>query len=123
VKNFDFMEHYFIVLELPGGKELRFRKGMCSPKNFWDRAAETIARGDAKIISKRKDTGVSEELRTHLGNINKFTTYVLVHMHFTTTECATECDVFNKIAQWLITPKSEVVIDTGKNFQLVTIDI
>jgi len=117
------MEHYFVVLELPGGKELKFKEGRCSPKNFWKVASETIAQGKAVIISKRKDTGVSEELRSHLSKIKKFSTYVLVHMQFTALESVTECDIFNKIAQWIVVQNREVVIDTGHNFQLVTIDM
>ncbi|MXN93158.1 hypothetical protein GR160_18170 [Flavobacterium sp. Sd200] len=117
------MEHYFVVLELPGGEELKFKEGRNSPDDFWETAAGIIDRGEAQIISKRQDTGVSEELRKHLKNIKKFTTFVLVHTHFCSSEFLNEKDIFKKLSRWLHLPKRELVIDTADNFQLVTIDM
>jgi len=117
------MEHYFVVLELPGGEELKFEKGKDSPENFWKMAADAVNRGKANIICKRQDTGVSEELRKYLQHVKKFTTFVLVHMHFHATEFLNEKLVFKKLSKWLTTPSPKIVIDAADNFQLVTIDM
>jgi len=117
------MEHYFVVLELPGGEELKFKEGKNCPDDFWEMAANAIDNGKAHIISKRKDTGVSEELRRHLTHIKKFTTFVLVHMQFHASEFLNEKSIFKKLSRWLVTPSQGIVIDTADNFQLVTIDI
>lgn len=117
------MEHYFVVLELPGGEELKFKDSGNCPDAFWEKAADIIDRGEAQIISKRQDTGVSEELRKHLSNIKKFTTFVLVHMQFCTGDFLNEKDIFKKLSRWLLNTKHGLVIDTADNFQLVTIDI
>ena len=84
------MEHYFVVLELPGGEELKFEKGRVSPEDFWEMAADAVDKGKANIISKRQDTGVSEELRKYLLHVKKFTTFVLVHIHFHAAELLNE---------------------------------
>jgi len=115
-------EHYFVVLELPGGKELKFEDEKRSPKNFWAKTANVISQGKAKIISKRQDTGISEDLRRHLVHNNRFTTYVLAHMHLAKEECKNEKVIFMNVAEWLNSPTHETVIDTADNFQLVTIE-
>jgi len=112
-------KHFFIVFELPGGAELKFEENKKSPCNFWKQTADQIKNGKAKIISKRNDTGISEELRNHVLNTNKFTTYVLAYLHL--PEC-NERAIFKKVAHWLTSSKHETVIDTAENFQLVTID-
>ncbi len=117
------MEHYFVVLELPGGEELKFNESSSSPYAFWEKAAAIIDRGEARIICKRQDTGVSEELRRHIAKIKKFTTFVLVHMHFAANDFLNERTIFRKLSKWLSKAKKELVIDTADNFQLVTIDI
>jgi len=118
-----YMEHYFVVLELPGGQELKFKEGKYSPKNFWRFTADTIAQGKAKIISRRQDTGISEELRRHVNKIRKFRTYVLVHMQLCKQDWTDENGIFKKIAEWIRIPCHDLVIDTSDNFQLVTIDM
>lgn len=117
------MEHYFVVLELPGGEELKFSESRYCPDDFWEKAADIIDRGEARIISRRQDTGVSEELRKYLVNIKKFTTFVLVHMQFCTHDFLNEKDIFKKLSRWLSSSNHDLVIDTADNFQLVTIDI
>ena len=114
-------EHFFIVFELPGGAELKFKENKKSPCDFWVHTANIIETGKAKIISKRKDTGISEELRNHVSKTNKFTTYVLAHLFFNPQNC-NERDIYKKVAHWLKSPSHETVIDTAENFQLVTIE-
>jgi hypothetical protein len=117
------MEHYFVVLELPGGDELKFSEGRKSPDYFWEKAAHCVNKGEAQIICKRQDTGVSEELRRRLSHIKKFTTFVLVHIQLCAGDFLNEKDIFKKLSKWLSNSKQELVIDTADNFQLVTIDI
>lgn len=116
-------QHYFLLLELPGGTELKFCKNNCSPLKFWNKAARSIKSGRAKIISKRQDTGISEELRNHLQKIRGFKTFILVHTHLTTEELSNRKVFFEKIAKWITIPENEIVIDAAENFQLVTLDV
>lgn len=116
-------QHYFLLLELPGGAELRFCKNNCSPNKFWNRAARAIKSGRAKIISKRQDTGISEELRKHLSKIREFKTYILVHTQLTRDDLTNRKHFFEKIAKWITATEKEVVIDASDNFQLVTLDV
>ena len=116
------MEHYFMVLELPGGAELKFVEGKTSPKNFWDKAAHSIKTGKAKLISSRKDTGISEELRKHVKSVNTFKTYVLVHMDIDVNKFASRKETYKKISKLIASPQHETVIDTAENFQLVTVE-
>lgn len=117
------MEHYFVILEIPGGDELKFSKNSSSTAEFWDMAADVISRGEAQIISKRRDTGVCEELRKHLRNIKKFTTFVLVHMQFCPGDLSNDKFIFNKLSRYITGSAKGVVIDRAHNFQLVTIDM
>jgi len=115
------MDHCFVVLELPGGSELKFVNDKSTP-NFWKSVARTIREGKAKIISKRRDTGISEDLRRHVAHVDNFKTYVLVDMHLAPAKCG-ERDIFKKVSSWLTMPGHDKVIDTAENFQLVTIDV
>jgi hypothetical protein len=117
------MEHYFVVLELPGGEELKFKEGKDSPTDFWKTAADAIDKGRAQVICKRQDTGVSEELRKYLKHIKKFTTFVLVHMHFHASEFVNEKLFYKKLSKWLKASSHGIVIDTADNFQLVTVEM
>lgn len=114
------IKHYFVVLELPGGEELKFVDGKCSPQNFWEVAASAIGMGNAPIISSREDTGVCEEFRKHVNTIKKFTTFVLVHLHLYPGEIVNGTKIHNKISEILNDPFGEIVIDEAYNFQLVT---
>jgi hypothetical protein len=99
------MEHYFVVLELPGGEELKFKEGKDSPTDFWKTAADAI------------------ELRKYLKHIKKFTTFVLVHMHFHASEFVNEKLFYKKLSKWLKASSHGIVIDTADNFQLVTVEM
>ena len=59
------MEVYFVVLQLPGSCGLKFIDGN-SPEHFWNTALNAINNREVKIVSVRPDTGVSEELRSHV---------------------------------------------------------
>lgn len=113
-------DHCFVVLELPGGEELKYVDEK-SPQSFWRSVAQTIDEGRAKIISKRQDTGISEELRSHVAATGKYTTYVLVDMHVHPGRCDNR-QIFKRVSSWLTGPGHHKVIDNGTNFQLVTVD-
>lgn len=116
------MKHYFVVLELPGGEELKFVDGKCSPKHFWENATHAVGLGNASIISSREDTGVCEEFRKYVGTLKKFTTFVLVHLHLYQNEAVNYSELHKKFAGISSYLQDETVIDAAYNFQLVTID-
>lgn len=114
------MEVYFVVLKLPGSTELRFTDGT-SPENFWAHVAQTIKNGEAKIVSARTDTGVSEEVRSHI-NCNCFETYFLFYLMSNKSEIENHQLIFDKANDLLKVGNYESVIDCNDNFQLVTLD-
>lgn len=114
------MEIYFIVLHLPGSEELKFVEGI-SPENFWKTVSDAITKNTAKIVSVRPDTGVSEELRSHIG-YKKFDTYFLFYMMLTREETKDHGIILKKANDLLQIGNYEAVIDADDNFQLVTLD-
>lgn len=116
------MQHYFLVLELPGGAELKFSNGATSPKNFWNNAALSVKQGRAKLICRRQDTGIAEEFRKHIKSLKTFRTYVLVEMEFQKNDFTSKKHIFKKAAQHIISHEHEAVIDCADNFQLVTVE-
>ena len=118
----EMMKHYFVVLELPGGEELKFTDGKCSPKHFWETAADAIVMGNAPIISSRQDTGVCEDFWKYVATLKKFTTFVLVNLHLCPNDSVCQTEIHKKFAGISINSHCETVIDAAYNFQLVTID-
>ncbi|MFP9100624.1 hypothetical protein ACLI09_16360 [Flavobacterium sp. RHBU_24] len=114
-------QNYFLVLELPGGNEMRFKENGDSPKNFWPKAKNAIYSGTAKIICNRNDTGVSEVIRAYADEVKWFTTFLLLQMQLNPADFS-ESVLYNKAAAMLATLKSETIIDTTDSFQLVTIE-
>jgi hypothetical protein len=116
------METYFVVIELPGGDELRFLEGKYSPENFWPAAVLAVNNGEAQIICSREDTGVSEDLRKHISTLGKFTTFILAQISLCSKDIYCEKTIYRKTADWITFSDSEMVIDADNNFQLVTLE-
>jgi hypothetical protein len=116
------MELYYVVLQLQGSCELKFKEGKDSPQNFWGTAAQCINRRSSKIISVRQDTGISEDLRKHLNNSNGFSTYVLFYLMLNRDEVNNRELILQKAADLLKIANYETVVDTDENFQLVMAD-
>lgn len=116
------MKTYFVVLELPGSEELKLGEGHITPYDFWVKAKESIATGQSKIVSIRRDTGISEELREHLAGLSGFTTYLIFHAYLT-EEQAQNTSLLFKIAHKMIdNAREEVLVDYDEHFQLLAID-
>ena len=116
-------KNYFVVLELPGGEELKFVDGKCSPKYFWENAANAVFSGNASIIISREDTGVCEEFRKHVATIKKFTTFILVNLCLCSNDTINHTEIYKKFTEISQKPYTEVIIDADHNFQLVAIDV
>jgi hypothetical protein len=116
------MKHYFVVLELPGGEELKFVNGKSSPSRFWETAASAVRIGATSIISSREDTGVCEEFRRHVITLKKFTTFVLVHLCLCPNENLSQEHLDKKLSGLSLNHHLESIIDASDTFQLVTID-
>jgi hypothetical protein len=113
------MENYFVVLQLPGSKELNFTEGNSRVTNFWGRAANAVRKGKARIISRRQDTGVSEELRSHSKKVKRFKTYVLVNMRLARHDKKEA--IFAKAAECISLSSTAAVVETTEDFQLLAI--
>ena len=116
------MKNYFVVVELPGGEELRFLNGKSSTNDFWLKAAEAINSGAASVICNREDTGVCEEFRKYIKTLQKFTTFILVNLCLCPDGLVNNVDIYNKFIDNTGLAHQESVIDEAHNFQLVTID-
>ena len=109
-------DNYFVVLQLPSDSQLTYQD--TNPKSFWKKAAGAISMGKAKIVSRRQDTGVSEELRSHAKSINYFSTYVLVCMRLGKKK--DKSSILKKAAKKVKGKESATVIDATDQFRLVT---
>lgn len=112
-------ENYFVVLQLPGTKELKLTEGSSSAKNFWSKAANAISKGKARIVSRRQDTGVSEEVRSHAKQVSRFKTYILVNMRL--GKSAKNDVIFAKAAKCISESSTAAVVETNEDFQLLAI--
>jgi hypothetical protein len=109
-------EQYFVVLQLPGGSKPRFT-GKNNTPNFWGKASDAISSGKARIVSRRQDTGISEELRSFAEKEKSFKTYVLLNL-FLTPNTKDEI-IFRKAVHHLNACLRPTVIDTTEKFELV----
>lgn len=114
------MESYFVVLQLPGSDELKFTDDKNPSRDFWKKAGHALLSKEAKIVCIRKDTGVSEALRKHVGNCSNFKTYVLFHMELTKEDLEDNEQIFDKAASLLEYANYDMLIDADENFQLLT---
>jgi len=110
-------QQYFVVLELPSGSNLNAR--YC-PVDFWTDASKAIRQGKAKMISRRQDTGVSEELRNYVQHVKQFTTFVLVTMPLPSKHNTLK--IFKRASHYVASPANKIIVDGAENFQLVAID-
>jgi len=113
-------QNYFIVFELPVEPGFLFNESVESSEHFWTKAKKAINKGTAKVISCRKDTGVSEDLRRHVSQINTFTTFVLVTMPMESVKNTNT--IYKKASRSMIKPAAVNIIDKAHNFQLVTME-
>ena len=111
------MENYFVVLQLPDIMGLEFLGSNKNTENFLSKAAQAIGSGKAKLVSRRNDTGVSEELKSFAKKENKFKTYILLTICLGKREG--KSTIFKKAMQSLSGHKKAMVIDTTDNFTLV----
>jgi hypothetical protein len=114
------MEVYFVVLQLPGSCGLKFIEGH-SPEHFWDTVSNAIKRGEAKMVSARTDTGVSEELRDYARG-KAFLSYFIFYMMMEKQDVKNHDLILQKAADILKIGNHEALIDSDDNFQLVTLD-
>jgi hypothetical protein len=116
------MKTHFIVLKLPGDKELKFGNGNMRPENFWEKARIDVNAGKSEIISIRHDTGISEELRAHLAGLSGFTTYIIFNASLTEEQVRDKAVLMTLAKQVIDKAESEVMVDFDEHFQLVSIN-
>ena len=113
------MGHYFIVLELDSRSRLRCGEGITAPVNFWGKTFRQIKNKKAKLLCRRDDTGVSEELQEHVKRSKRFRTYVLFSLKLKKKELQNEDAILNKAAALAQTAGNLEVIDNNSKFELI----
>lgn len=113
------MENYFVVLQLPE-RGFELAANTKDPKNFWGRAVAAIGRGNARIISRRSDTGVSDDLVNYTKKEKKRKTYVLLNLRLRKREGRSS--ILRKAARCLSGKNSATIIDMTDKFSLITAD-
>jgi len=116
------MNHYFILLELPGGRELKFNTKNKSPLYFWRNAVRAIRKGRVNLVCRRQDTGVSEALRRYMTGAHRFTTFVLTGLQMGKKESCDKKAILKKAISAIEDNKHETVIEKNDDFQIVTCD-
>ncbi len=114
-------KNYFIVLQLPFVVEPRFT-AKDSNKFFWTEFANEVAQGKLKIISRRNDTGVSEEFREYAKKAKTFSSYILLDMKLTDSDVSCENSIFKKAAIRLRKGKHQIMIDSAEKFNLLAFE-
>lgn len=111
-----------MVLQLPGGKELKFTDDDKERKNFWAKALWYIKNDKAHIVCIRQDTGVSEAVRKHFSDKGSFTTYLLLYLPLTTDEAVDEKVIMLKAWEIIQDANYDALIDADDNFQIIVVD-
>lgn len=114
------MEPYFIVLEMPGNGR------NAADEAQWDNLCSTVARsieaGNAKVISVRNDTGISEELRGYAQHVKKFTTFLILQVSLSPREFNTRSELNKKIMKWLCNTCNTHLVHSEENYELISIE-
>lgn len=111
------MENYFVVIQLP----YEFKadaKGKIKYCKRWKQFAENAGNVKLKIISRRKDTGVSEEVRSHTASLNSFAAYILLNIKLSSKEIKNEYSILKKAAIQLRKGGQNVLVDANDKFSL-----
>lgn len=111
--------YYFIVLQLPECCKSSFEDVQKGPEKFFTKAAQSIAGREAKLLSIRCDTGISEDLRNYVDTTTDFNTYLLLEIPLEEYEVH-EAIIFHKAVEILYTGSEAELIDTNEKFQLIT---
>ena len=113
------MGHYFIVLQLDSRSRLRHSEGTTAPVNFWAKTFRQIKNKKAKLLCRRDDTGVSEELQEHVKRSKRFRTYVLFSLKLKKKELENVDAILDKAAALAQTAGNLEVIDNNSKFELI----
>jgi hypothetical protein len=112
------MENYFVLLELPqtgfAGVENNMPVG-----GFWKNARQQVMDGYAKIISSRADTGVSEELKSYLGHITAYTTFVLLQTALEPSDLTNIDSLLPVLAQSINIHSDIEILDQNATFRVL----
>lgn len=111
-------DQYFIILQLPVFRGVG--PVSCPQAGFLQKALSAIRKGRASIVSKRADTGVSEELRAHALEAKRFRNYLLIQMYLDEAEY-NDVAILNKAAESLLNVSDTTVVERADRFCLCAI--
>lgn len=118
VNHYLFMENYFVLLELPQTGLTGFENNM-PVGGFWKNARKQVMDGYAKIISSRPDTGVSEELKSYLGHITAYTTFVLLQTALEPADLTNIDSLLPVLAQSINIHSDTEILDQNATFRVL----
>jgi RNase P subunit RPR2 len=121
IENRPFMEPYFIVLEMPESGS-HSTEAHNWDKNLCSSMARSIEEGNAKVISVRNDTGISEELRSYACHIKKFTTFLILQVNLSPGDFRTTTELYKKIKQWLCHTCNTHLVHSEDNYELISVE-
>jgi len=116
------MKTYFVVLELPGSVVLKYSDDGLGPGIFRESALKSISERKTEIVSVRRDTGVSEEVRKHLETCGSFKTFILFQLKLTELDTQDKNHVLDKCEELLRVANYQSMVDSDERFQLIMTD-
>lgn len=111
-------DQYFIILQLPVFRGVG--PVSCPQAGFLQKALSAIRKGRASIVSKRADTGVSEELRAHASGTKRFTNYLLIQLYLD-KEDHSDSVILDKVAASLLSVADATVVELADRFCLCAV--
>lgn len=111
-------QYYFVVLELPHGKSMKFLDNGASPEGFWHEASNAIRYGKVTLVCKGDNTGLSDEITTYAAQLKHFTTFLLLEMQLDPTDFCKPV-FYHKAAKLFEAASTITVIHTEDNFQIL----
>ena len=112
-----FMDSYFVVLELPSSSLSLLN--VSQNKSLWASAKDLLKSGSAVIVSSRRDTGVCEELKNYLSHITDFTTFILLQTALNPADLISKDKLFPKLASSIDIHAPVEVVDFNAKFQVL----
>jgi hypothetical protein len=79
-----------------------------------------IGNGKARLVSRKQDTGATDDIRLDAGKARRFKTYVVLNVLLDSGDAVDK--IFKKAVKKLSGPKTTNIIEITENYQLLTVE-